>query len=356
MDQMTKHCNHSIPETKKGLGPCDIRWEVKKRSGKPNWWCHTHGLTAAAPDGAALPECSGAWFDPTPSDMRYEIDVEEGELAIWGALAPAIAIGTVPKEPGKVHVHQRPTAGASKDTDESYDMVTIHAGAASVVIEAMAATAYSISILNGVDVVPLECPHCGEVHIDELMFATHPHIKHLCNACGRNFRDKHPSVSNPLGGLQNRLGLPPLAEPRRVNRPLNIASSDYSGVELWPSNQAIISTMSRPEDEGIHVHAFSPVNTRVIDDTYSPVTLDGEEIDERALRLLVVQRELVRRESKRPPIVSLECTNCGASIMSPTSGWVEPSTHHSCQKCSTDNRTRRKSFVNPYSNLGQGHS
>lgn len=34
---MDKHCNHNISETKKGIGPCDIRYEVKKRNGKPNW-------------------------------------------------------------------------------------------------------------------------------------------------------------------------------------------------------------------------------------------------------------------------------------------------------------------------------
>ena len=39
--------------------------------------------------------------------------------------------------------------------------------------------------------------------------------------------------------------------------PLHITSSDYRGVAIWPSNSAIISTMSRPEDKGLHVHAWS---------------------------------------------------------------------------------------------------
>ena len=179
------------------------------------------------------------------------------------------------------------------------------------------------------------------------MFATNPHIKHLCNSCGRNFRDRTPSISNPLGGAQQRLGLEPIADPVHVDRPLVLSSADYSGVAMWPSNRAIVSTMSHPEDEGVHVHAWDADGNLVIDDTYSPVTLDGEVISERALRLLAVQRELVRQEVKPPPIVSLACAECGHSILSPIEGWVQASTHHSCDSCGAENRTRRKSFLNP---------
>jgi predicted RNA-binding Zn-ribbon protein involved in translation (DUF1610 family) len=342
-----KHCNHNIPETKKGAGPCDIKWEVKKRNGKPNWWCHTHGLDASAPDGHSLDQCSGSWFDPTPDEMQTEIDAADGELAVWGAIGPALKIGKVPREPGKVHVHHRPVAGDQKDLDESFDIVTVRNGNATVVIEGMAAKAFSISELTGMTVVPLTCPHCGEVHIDELMFATNPHIKHLCNSCGRNFRDRTPSISNPLGDAQERLGLGRLADPVRVDRPLELSSAEYSGIAMWPSNRAILSTMTRPEDEGIHVHTWGDYGKLDHDDTYSPVTLDGEVIDERALRLLAVQHELVRQENKPPPIVSLACTECGHSILSPTEGWVQASTHHTCDSCGTENRTRRKSFLNP---------
>lgn len=344
---MDKHCNHNIPETKKGAGPCDIRWEVKKRNGRPNWWCRTHGLEASAPDGHALDHCSGAWFDAVPPERQTELDIADGELAVWGAIGPALRIGQVPKELGKVHVHHRPAAGSHKDIDQSFDIVTINSPSGSVTIEGMAAKAYSISQLTDREVVPLACPQCAEVHIDELMFATHPHVKHLCNACGRNFRDKEPSISNPLGGAQERLGLLPVADPVRVDRPLALTTSDFAGIALWPSNRAIVSSMSRPEDEGIHVHAWTTEGDPVIDDTYAPVTLDGAVIDEKALRLLAVQRELSRQEEKPPPIVTLGCVACGHSILSPSSGWVEPSTHHTCDSCGEENRTRRKVFLNP---------
>lgn len=344
---MDKHCNHNIPETKKGSGPCDIRWEVKKRNGKPNWWCRTHGLDAAAPDGAALPSCSGSWFTAVTEEMQTDIDLSAGEVAVWGVVPPAITIGKVPKELGKVHVHHRTDAAAKKDLDRSYDIVRVHRGEATEVLEGMAAQAFAISELTAMQVLPLACSHCGEVHIDELMFAARPHIKHQCNACGRNFWDTTPSISNPLGGAQARLGLAEPAAPEQVHRPLEISSTNYTGVALWPSNSAIISTMSRAEDKGIHVHAWDETGEPVLDDTYSPVTLEGEVIDEGLLRMLAVQRTLAQHDNAQ--IVSLTCTECGHSILSPTAGWLQPSTRHMCDACGTENRTRRKSYVNPLS-------
>ena len=339
------HCKHNIPETKKGAGPCDIRWEVKKRNGMPNWWCRTHGLEACAPDGAALERCSGEWFAPVSEEMQIEIDLAHGEFAVWGVAPPAISIGKVPTEPGKVHVHQRREAGGHKELDRSFDIVRIQEGAVTEVVEGMAAQAYALAVLAGEQVQPLTCPRCAEVHIDELMFATTPHIKHLCNACGRNFRDRSPSISNPLGGAQARLGLPEPLPAEQVERRLEISSSEFAGIAIWPSNRAIVNTMSRPEDKGLHVHAWSHDGELAIDETYSPVVLDGEILDEELVRLLAVQRILA--ENDNVPIIALGCTGCGHSIVSPTQGWLQPTTRHKCDACGEENRTRRRCFLNP---------
>lgn len=350
---MEQHCIHNIPETKKGTGPCDIRYEVKKRNGKPNWWCRTHGYEASAPDGGALKECHATWFKAPPDEMRRAVDLAQGEFAAWGALPPAIEIGDVPHEEGGVHIHFREDSTGEKTIDDSYDIVEVRFGDCIEVIEAMAAKARSISELMGKEVAPLACRHCGELHIDELKFATQPHRKHQCNGCGRNFWDRSPSISNPLGGLRDRLGLPAPPEPRRVERLLRIQSADYAAIAMWPSNRAIVSTMSRPEDEGIHVHAWVRRESGlklVLDETYSPVVLDGMMIDECALRMLSVQRALAA--NSEVPIVSLNCTGCSRPILSPTEGWVEPVTQHRCGSCGTENRTRLKSFVNPLAGLG----
>lgn len=339
-------CKHDIRETRRGAGPCRIEAEVKLRNGKPNWWCRTHGMAAGAPDGNPLETCPGAWLDPVPEDECIELDVADGETAIWGAIPAAVEIGDVEREPGKVHVHRRRAAGAPKDIDSSFAIVTVHSGQESIVIEGTAAVAYSISELSGRVVVPLTCPHCREVHIDELKFATFPHLKHLCNSCGRNFRDRNPSISNPLADAYKQLGLGPRPEPVRPDRPLNISSCDYRGVALYPSNSAIVSTMSRPEEEGIHVHAWAHDGTMAIDETFSSVVLDGEAVDEILLRILAVQRALAHGT----PIIALACAGCGTSICDSAESFMEPSTEHACQECGHTTRTQRRIFVNPLLN------
>jgi predicted RNA-binding Zn-ribbon protein involved in translation (DUF1610 family) len=42
----------------------------------------------------------------------------------------------------------------------------------------------------------LNCPECGELHIDEGAFATKPHHTHACQACGNVWR---PAVRNTVG-------------------------------------------------------------------------------------------------------------------------------------------------------------
>ncbi len=338
-----KVCKHNVPETLRGAGACEIRAEVKLRNGNPKWWCHTHGLAAGAPDGAALEQCPGVWFEPVQKDLRLELHLSEGDVALWGALEPAITCGEVPAEVGKVHVHRRLTAGGVKDIDQSFDIVVLRHGSHELLVEGMAAVAYSVSELAGRPMTALACPHCGGQHIDEKTFATRAHSKHQCNACGRNFNDRSgPSVSNPLAGAAAALGLPAAEPPVPTMRTIKLRRDDFSGVALWPSNSAILSTMSRPEEEGIHVHAWRDGRLEV-DETYGRVSLDGEPIDLASLRALAVQRAL----ADGAPIVALACHVCGLSFVSPSAGWVQPVTSHECTSCGAVTRTRRKSFANP---------
>jgi hypothetical protein len=227
-------------------GPYQISFEVMLRSGKPNWWCRTHGMPAPPPDGAALESCPGAWFDPVAEEQQLDLDLAEGESAVWGVVPAAIQIGEPPQQPGKIHVHHRKSATTPKDIDRSFDIVRVHNGGQELLIEGMTAVAFSITELAGRQVTAaLNCPRCGGLHIDELKFATFPHAKHLCNACGRNFRDRSgPSISNPLASAYSLLNLPLPLAPAPVKRPLNLDSASFSAITLWPSNSAIISTMS----------------------------------------------------------------------------------------------------------------
>ena len=60
--------------------------------------------------------------------------------------------------------------------------------------------------------IRLECPNCGELHIDEGAFATKPHHTHACQHCGAVWR---PAVVATVGvrflpGFKNEA-----PEPRR---------------------------------------------------------------------------------------------------------------------------------------------
>ena len=342
---MPKACEHNIPETLKGAGPCQISYEVKKRNGKPNWWCKTHGMDASAPDGAALEKCPGGWFDPVPPERQCDIDVTDGEFSVWGAIAPAIVIGDFHPEPGNVHVHHRPAPGGAKDLDASYDIVRLHDGNNELVIESMAAVAFSVSELAGQPVKAMQCPKpaCRGWHIDEQKFATHPHSKHLCNSCGRNFRDSSPSISNPVATAYESLKIDRPSPAVRPDRPLYVDRTKYLAVAMWPSNSAIVTNISHPEEEGIHVHAWDFDGNQVIDETYWPVYLDGELLDLELIRALAVQRALVHAT----PILSMPCSSCGTSLLSPHEGWIEPQTTHVCRTCGATTKTRRKVFLNP---------
>lgn len=339
---MPNICLHEPPETKRGVGPCRIEAEVRLRNGKPNWWCRVHGQAAGAPDGSPLTACPGSWFDAVPEDRRLDLRVGDGEFAVWGAVEPALTIGTVPNERGRVHVHHRPHAGAAKDIDASFDIVSIWNQDHRIVVEGIAAVAASISELSGRPISPLACSHCRDVHLDELKFATRPHTKHLCNSCGRNFRASSPSISNPLSDARHRLGLAERPAAVVVSRPLAIQSSGYEGVAIWPSNSAIVSTMTRPEEFGTHVHAWDSRGRLVTDETFSTVSVDGIAVDAADLRLLAIQRHLAHGA----PIRALACEHCGLWLAGTTRDWIEPRTSHHCEQCGGETRTNRKVFVN----------
>lgn len=347
---MTMACHDKeVRETLRGTGPCRIAYEVLKRNGMPNWWCRTHGMEASGPDGGALERCPGAWFEPVPSELRLDLDLSDGDIAIWGVVPPAIEIGSPPLESGKVHVHRRPRGGEGKDIDQSFDIVTLHNEGREFVVEGVAAVAFSVSELAGQPIRVLTCHHCGERHIDELMFATKPHVKHLCNSCGRNFRDSAASVSNPLANLYDELGLAPALESVEARGALNLDELEYASLQLWPSNSAIVSTMSRPLEIGFHVHAWDAAGVQIVDETFSPVIFHGAELDPQAVRMLSVQRAV----DPKAKIVSLACQSCGNSIVSPLTGWIEPTTSHECSACHALTKTKRKVFVNPLAPKGR---
>lgn len=97
---------------------------------------------------------------------------------------------------------------------------------------------------------------------------------------------------------------------------------------LLTDDSAIVRNSTSAEDDGIHVHAWN---------------FDGGQLDLDHLRALAVQRALAHET----PILSLPCWSCGTSLLSPTAGWIEPTTTHVCTACGATTKTRRRVFLNP---------
>ena len=192
--------------------PCSISMIGKQRNGSPRLWCVVHRAQARS-----LEHCSQA-AKPTAPPKRVKVDVAKypGGVALWGALPPVINTATSPGESG-VHVHARREVGGKKNIDETFDEVMVIDGDNHVVLNANSATAFNISRLFGRNVKYLECPRCGEAHVDGGEFAARPHRKHLCLACGRDFYDSEPSIGNPISGVAARYPGRPKARARRTN-------------------------------------------------------------------------------------------------------------------------------------------
>ena len=321
------------------LHPCSISLLGKQRNGSPRLWCVIHRARAAAFD-----RCTTA--NPTRPRLKkktLDLAAYPGGVALWGALPPVVNTAGAECETG-VHLHARSVAGDVKDIDETFDEVTVIDGSDRVTITADAATAYNVSRLFGQQLEYLACPHCGEPHVDANEFAVKPHRKHLCLACGRDFYDSSPSIGNPIALLAERYG-----RNRSVvtpNRPLRITHTECpGGFQVWGTHPAILWTGPKPEESGIHVHAFRHGEAiPIVDETYDRVEIDGHVLDPAQVRLLMAQLA-VPSLAKR--LVTAECPRCGEAQFDAGIDGAVPRRERRCTQCGSNFVTtgRRKIVI-----------
>ena len=188
-----------------------------------------------------------------------------------------------------------------------------------------------VSSVFGFDMPDVRCTYCGYPHLDKDWFSIHPHRRHLCAGCGKNFRDSVPGIGNPIRATQKTLGLLPrkLVQAPKV---LSLQQRDYpGGIQVWGSNAAIIWSSERAEEEGIHVHAYKAAGEIANhDDTFSAVEIDGVRLDASMVRTLMAQNVLPHLEARVVPLKCNRCDgmefNCGEQAFTPVVGRV-------CSKC-----------------------
>lgn len=332
---------------------CDVVAVEKRRDGGTRYWCRTHRADATAKYGKPAPKCRAADSIPIRAEEAKILDLDKylGGVALWGA-APAVYDTTqLPMERG-VHVHARLTPKSSKAIDLTYQAVRIVGKglpADGMVVNQIDAIYYLVSSIFDFSTRFVTCTHCGWPHLDKDWFSVHPHRRHLCAGCGKHFHDRAKGIGNPIVGVRDAYGT---AEHRVVLAPKNlkIKQSEYpGGIQIWGSNPAFLWTQRKPEEEGIHVHAFVTESQAepTVDDTFAEVIIDGVRLDPVMVRVLMAQKVLPLLIDR---VRSANCPACGHPQFDTGEAAYTPSPIHNCSECGCEfgiPGRRRNTVANP---------
>ncbi len=339
-----------LPSTLQVAGPdvpCDIIDIEKRRDGGTRYWCRAHRADATAKGGIRASKCRAADAIPIRPDEVLTLDLDKylGGVALWGAV-PAVYDTTRQKMDRGIHVHARLLPNSPKEMDFTYRAVKLIGKGlpdAGAVVSEIDAIYYMVSTVFGFPMIFVECTHCGWPHLDKDWFSVHPHRRHLCNGCGELFRDSVTGIGNPIIGIRDAC----CAKNHEVipaPKTLDIKQSDYpGGIQIWGSNPAFLWTGDKPEEEGIHVHAFKGEGEEepTRDDTFREVTIDGITLDPALVRVLMAQNVM---PSLKGRVRSMDCPSCGHPGHDTGEAAYVPAATHTCSECGgqfpTPGRTR----------------
>jgi hypothetical protein len=326
------------PQTKKASKrsvTCDITPVGKRRDGGTRYWCLVHKADATAKYGRRAKVCRAAHLPPIlPHEiLRLDLDQYPGGVALWGAVPPIYDTTRLPLDFG-IHVHARNASGGDKSIDHTYRGVRLIGGrlpSEGVLVSEIDAVYYMVSSVFGFDTRHVRCTFCGYPHLDKDWFSVHPHRRHLCAGCGKNFRDTVLGIGNPIRATQEILGLCQ-RDPTEATKTISLRQCDYlGGIQIWGSNPAIIWSSEKPEEAGIHVHAHKQDGEPADhDDTFSIVEIDGVRLDPVMVRTLMAQNSLPHLEAR---VVPLTCDRCGGMEFSAGEQAFTPVVGRACSKC-----------------------
>ncbi len=333
---------------------CKIRLAQKDRDDSSGSWCLTHKYNASGTDGSVT-ACAKSKTAPKPKNSHLSLKGTDypGGIGVWCQLPPAFSSFTADESP-PIHVHARKTVDGSKDIDKSVDSLTVEIQrdrfSNEVIFDKYTLESFFISHAFGTYPSYVTCDHCGAAHHDEKKFAAIPHEKHSCKSCGRDFSSKKKIVSNPLArhfveseqilGAKSVIAAPDELDLQTKKHP--------GGYQFWASNPAALWTAQRPEESGIHVHAFSSTrHERTLDGTYAKVRINGISINLIETQIFMAQRLILQEPSR---LCHLICKNCSNPILSKEECALTPSKKHLCQICGTISVTDRAVIANPFIN------
>ncbi|MHB1936779.1 MAG: hypothetical protein ACYCOR_09345 [Acidobacteriaceae bacterium] len=328
----------SVAPTATDPTPCNIVSVGRRRDGGTRYWCLTHKGDATAKYGVPAEQCKR--HRTTTADdgeiFTLDLDLYPGGIALWGAVPPVYDTTELGIDRG-IHVHARPTTGGAKSIDHSYRRLRVigkRLEEPGIIISELEAIYYMASSVFEYPMSRIACTYCGHLHLDKDFFSVHPHRRHLCSNCGRHFQDFQKGIGNPICGIREACQVssrPPISP----DRSLNIRQEDYpGGIQIWGTNPSFLWTGEVPEEDGIHVHAFSELGaSATIDETYSEVTIDGATLDPVMVRVLMAQKAL---PSLKDRVKSLVCPACGSDQFDRGPAAHTPRAIRPCSSCSTE--------------------
>jgi hypothetical protein len=278
--------------------PCQIIPCGKFRNGAPRWYCKTHqvhwGIKAdyASVTDSGEVRCSNHTIGMSYTVKPLVVDFTEfEEIGIWCSLPEALSSKPIQARAPKIHVHKRFSGADKKEVDRDFDAIVCaynqelslfhNPQITQIQITPPAAFEFVRSLEEGREMSCVTCKRCGYPHLDLGDFALKPHKKHFCGNCGNDsIWSKGPIASTPLKPMHDQFNNSnSYVYP---DRQLNL--DEYEGYEfdVWSSTPAVLWTANRPQEKGIHVHVYDR-SKRIVDDTFSSVIYQGQELDRKTL-------------------------------------------------------------------------
>lgn len=226
---------------------------------------------------------------------------QHAEVGIWCSMPAALSTFKIKPRPPKIHVHVREKAGESKKVDMDFTAIsTVYSAnlglfGSSQITQVNITPPAAFDFLRGVELNRemscINCSTCGYPHLDLGDFADKPHKKHFCGNCGRDSTwSKEPIVSTPLKPLHDEFAKNTKYEtPDRTIDLDGHCGHDYT---IWASTPAIVWTAERPQECGIHVHVHDG-SSRIVDDTFGEVILDGKPLERANLIAAMIERTII---------------------------------------------------------------
>lgn len=331
--------------------PCHVVAAAKRRDGGTRYWCSVHRADATAKYGKPASKCRAADEPPLRAAdiLDLNLDKYRGGVALWGAV-PAVYDTTRLRMDRGIHVHARPSPGATKERDWTYRAVRLSGSRLpneGALVHEIDAIYYMVTSVFGFPMSYVRCTHCRWPHLDKDFFSVRPHHRHLCAGCGRHFHDSVDGIGNPIVGVRQACGAREhKTTPSREK--LDIRQADHpGGIQIWGSNPAFLWTSGKAESEGIHVHAFLDGQKEPeLDETYGEVIIDGVRLDPEMVRVLMAQNVMPSLNGR---VRSMNCPACRRPQFDADEAAYTPTATHTCSGCAHQFSMpgRRKTVANP---------